>query len=200
MTQTMPDWDAVQAPVATVLEFVNTRLDVRGRTERFGSADAFAEWAREHELLDGEPVTESDAAAARELRTAVLALLRAHSPAQDIAADELRDAEAQLAHAADRYPVKVVLSAGGSSIGGSGRGAAGVFGEVLAAAGKVAQHGDWARLKACCSDPCQHAFVDRTKNGAQMYCDSVCSSRAAMRAMRERRRATRADRAADTSN
>jgi hypothetical protein len=64
----------------TLLNFVNTRADAGGRVEQFGTGAALAEWAAEHDLLDGDTVvTDADAAAARELRDALVSVMLAHS-------------------------------------------------------------------------------------------------------------------------
>jgi predicted RNA-binding Zn ribbon-like protein len=175
--------------VQTVLSFVNTRYEDKGRyLERFGDAADFGAWARERELIGDETVSESEVAAARELRAALLTMMLAHADHPDVTDLQLQDSERYLAHAGGLYPVRVMLSATGSTVAGQNQGAAGVFGTVLAAANEIVQHDAWWRMKACCSRPCRHGFVDRTKNGAQRFCDSRCASRAAMRAMRERRR------------
>lgn len=181
---------AAGGPADTVVDFVNTREDVLGRIERFGSAQDFAAWAREHGLMGDEAISESEAAAARELRSALLTLMLVHSAHPGITTEQIHEAEARLAHAAGLYPVKITISAAGSSLTSQGRGAAGVMAEVLAAANEVAQRGDWSRIKACCSDPCEHGFVDQTKNSSRRHCSPACASRAATRAMRERRRNT----------
>ncbi|WP_328939172.1 CGNR zinc finger domain-containing protein [Streptomyces tauricus] len=183
-----PDAPGAGGPAETVVGFVNTREDTSGRIERFGSASDFADWARENGLLTEGIVSESEATAARELRSSLLTVMLAHSDHPGTAPEQVEDAEAQLAHAAELYPVKITLSVAGSSLESQGRGAAGVFGSVLAAANEVVQRGGWARIKACCSHPCEHGFVDRTKNGARRYCSSACASRAASRAMRGRQR------------
>jgi predicted RNA-binding Zn ribbon-like protein len=173
-----------------VLGFVNTRLDPKaGRIERFGDAADFSEWAREHGLLDDGTVSESEAAAARELRSALLVIMLAHANPESMTSQQIEEAERHLAHAGELYPVKVTISMAGSAVTGHGRGAAGVFGSVLAAANELVQQSNWGRLKACACDPCENGFADRTKSGNQRYCGSNCASRAAMRAMRERRRA-----------
>jgi predicted RNA-binding Zn ribbon-like protein len=173
----------------TVLGFVNTRHDPKsGHFERFGDAADFSEWARDRGLLDDETVSESEAAAARELRTALLALMSAHANPESRTRQEVDDAERHLAHAGELYPVKVTLSMSGSAVAGHGRGAAGVFGSVLGAANELVQQSDWGRLKACACEPCENGFADRTKSANQLYCGPTCASRAAMRAMRERRR------------
>lgn len=182
--------DETEESVEKLLAFINTRYDGKGgRVERFGNAEDFRAWGRERGLIADETVTESEAAAARELRAALVRILQAHSEHPEMTTDELREAERHLEHAAGLYPVRITLSADGSKVAGQSRGAAGIFGDVLAAAHDLAQHDAWWRMKACCSHPCLHGFVDRTKNGSQRYCDAKCTSRAAMRAMRERKRA-----------
>jgi predicted RNA-binding Zn ribbon-like protein len=177
------------AAVETVLAFVNTRYEGKGRfIERFGDADDFTAWARELRLIGDETVSESEVAAARELRSALVTVMLTHSDHAGVTDLQLQDGERYLEHAGGLYPVRVTLSATGSTLAGHNHGAAGVFGTVLAAANEIVQHDDWWRMKACSSPPCQHGFVDRTKNGAQRFCGSRCASRAAMRAMRERRR------------
>lgn len=175
--------------VDTVLGFVNTRFDGKGgRIERFGSVEDFTAWAAERGLIGDETVSESEVVAARELRSALVTVLLAHADHPDVTGERLADAERFLHHAGSLYPVSITLSAHGSTVAAQSRGAAGVFGAVLAAANEIVRHGGWTRMKGCCSPPCQHAFVDRTKNEAQRFCEAKCASRAAMRAMRERRR------------
>lgn len=188
MVQSTSRRDDAADPAETVLAFVNTRDDALGRVERLGSAQDFAQWTREHSLGGDDVVSESEAAAARELRSALLTVMLAHAAHPNMTEEQVRGAEQHLAHAADLYPVKITLSTVGSSVAGQGRGAAGVLGSVLAAANAVIQRGEWPRVKACCSDPCEHGFFDRTKNGSQRHCSPACASRAASRAMRERRR------------
>ncbi|WP_459800750.1 ABATE domain-containing protein [Herbidospora sp. RD11066] len=174
-------------PASTVLSFVNTRFDGKGgHVERFGDAADFAAWAAEHGFPTDETISESEAFAARELRTALLTLLLSHNDHPDVTEEEVRAAERHLAHAGELYPIRVVLTADGSQSAGQRRGAAGVFGSVLAAADQIVQQGRWPRMKACCSAPCRHGFLDRTRNGTQRYCAQRCASRAAMRAMRDR--------------
>ena len=172
-----------------VLGFVNTRLDPKaGRVERFGTAKDFSEWAREFGLLDDQTVTESEAAAARELRAALAVVMLAHANPERMTRQQIEDAERHLAHAGESYPVKVTISTSGSAVTGHGRGAAGVLGGVLAAANELVQQRNWGRLKACACEPCENGFADRTKSGGQRYCGPNCASRSAMRAMRQRRR------------
>ena len=181
--------ESADAAIDTVLGFVNTRFDGKGgRIERFGSVADFTAWAGERGLIRRETVSESEVVAARELRSALVTVLLAHADHPDVTGERLAAAERFLDHAGSLYPVRITLSARGSTVAAQSRGAAGVFGAVLAAANEIVQHDGWARMKGCCSPPCQHAFVDRTKNGAQRFCAPKCASRAAMRAMRERHR------------
>jgi len=115
-------------------------------------------------------------------------VLLAHADHPEFDPAQLIAAERHLVHAGELYPVRVTLSAAGATNVGHHRGAAGVFGTVLAAANEIGLHGAWWRMKACCSPPCQHGVFDRTKNGSQRFCVTKWASRAAMRSMRERRR------------
>jgi predicted RNA-binding Zn ribbon-like protein len=181
--------ESADAAVDTVLGFVNTRFDGKGgRIERFGNVADFTAWAAERGLMEDATVSESEVVAARELRAALVTVLLAHNDHPEVGDGQLADAERFLDHAGTLYPVRITLSARGSTVTAGHRGAAGVFGTVLAAANEIAQQDGWGRMKGCASHPCQHAFVDRTKRGGQRFCDSKCASRAAMRAMRERRR------------
>ena len=181
--------ESVDAAVDTVLGFVNTRFDGKGgRVERFGGVKDFTAWAAERQLMENTTVSESEVVAARELRAALVTVLLAHNDHPEVTEGQLAQAERFLDHAGSLYPVQITLSARGSRVTAQNRGAAGVFGTVLAAANEIAQHEGWGRMKGCASHPCQHGFADRTKRGAQRFCDSKCASRAAMRAMRERHR------------
>src|ERR1700760_4961459 len=118
-----------------ILGFVNTRLDPKaGRVESLGTAKDFSQWARESGLLDDQTVTESEAAAARELRAALVILMLAHANPERMTRQQIEDAERHLVHAGESYPVKVTISTSGSAVTGHGRGAAGVLGGGVAAA------------------------------------------------------------------
>ena len=181
--------ESADAAVGTVLGFVNTRYDGKGgRVERFGNVEDFTAWAAERRLMENATVSESDVVAARELRAALVTVLLAHSGHPEVSDAQLAAAERFLDRAGGLYPVRISLSASGSKITAQTHGVPGLLGTVLAAANEIAQHGGWGRMKGCTSYPCQHGFVDRTKRGVQRFCDSKCASRAAMRAMRDRRR------------
>jgi predicted RNA-binding Zn ribbon-like protein len=174
-----------------ILRFVNTRADGAGRSEGFGTAAAFAAWAAETGLLPADAVvTESDAAAARELREALVTLLLTHAADGTLDAAQVADAERYLLQAGVRYPLRTVVTATGARLVAESAGVPRVLGTVLAAATEVAQHGDWGRIKACCNPPCHFGFLDRTRNRAARYCSPGCGSQVSMRAMRERRRAS----------
>lgn len=174
-----------------VLQFVNTRADGAGRVETLGTAAEFAEWAMKHGLLDGGVVvTDSDAAAARELRDALVTVLLAHAGDNDVSDARIIEAEKYLAHTGVRYPLATVITAESAHLIAGSTGIPGVLGTVLAAVTEAAHSGEWPRIKACCNPPCHFGFVDRTRNRAARYCSPGCGSQVSMRALRQRRKQT----------
>ena len=172
-----------------VLRFVNTRADGAGNTEVFGTAMGFADWAVEQDLLTTDTVvTDSDAAAARELRDALVTVFLAH--AGDPAVDDARiaDAERYLRQAGTRYPLTTVIATESAQLAAGSTGVPGALGAILAAVTEVARSGDWTRIKACCNPPCHFGFVDRTRNRAARFCSPGCGSQVSMRAYRQRQK------------
>ncbi|MCG6494185.1 CGNR zinc finger domain-containing protein [Kitasatospora sp. A2-31] len=175
--------------VETVLAFVNTRADGGGRQELFGDGHAFAAWLAERDEFGGETVaTDADAAAARELRDALVTLLLAHSGDEESQGEPLRHAEQHLRRAGALYPLATVVTAGGVELASPQTGVPRVFGTVLAAVTTFAQTGDWGRIKACRNPPCHFGFFDRTRNGSGLYCSTGCGSQVSMRNYRRRQR------------
>lgn len=173
----------------TVLLFVNTRADAGGNVELFGTGADFAAWASEHELLTGDTVvTDSDAAAARELRDALVVIMLAHAADPALDAGQIAAAENYLCLAGSRYPLTTTVTTQGVRLAAVSAGAPGVLGTVLAAVSEVAQGSDWSRVKACCNPPCHGGFLDRTRNRAGRYCSPGCGSQVSMRNFRERQR------------
>lgn len=180
--------------VDRLLVFVNTRADGAGRPECFATAAEFARWATGHDLLPSDTVvSDSDAAAARELRDALVTVLLAHADDPAVSEADLAAAEGYLRQAGARYPLQTILTADGARLTPEAGGVPGLFGSVLAAATEVAQHGEWARIKACCNPPCHFGFADRTRNRTARYCNPGCSSQASMRAYRLRKKQAAAD-------
>ncbi|MFI8101085.1 CGNR zinc finger domain-containing protein [Streptomyces sp. NPDC086023] len=184
---------AVTAAVETVLAFVNTRADGSGRLESFGDGGSFTAWLAESGAfgggLAGELVaTDADAAAARELRDALVTVLLAHSGDEEGLGEPLRRAERHLRRAGSLYPLATVVTADGVELASPQAGVEGVFGTVLAAVTTFAQSGDWGRVKACRNPPCHFGFFDRTRNGAGLYCSPGCGSQVSMRNYRRRQR------------
>jgi predicted RNA-binding Zn ribbon-like protein len=177
------------AAAEAVLDFVNTRADAGGRTERFADAQGFAGWLADHDQFGGDTVvTDADAAAARELRDALVVVLLAHSGDQDVVGEPLRVAEDHLGRAGVLYPLATVISGMGARLISPQIGAAHVLGTVLAAVTEFALNGDWKRVKACRNPSCHFGFFDRTRNGAALYCSSGCSAQVSMRKYRQRQR------------
>ncbi|MDY0812243.1 CGNR zinc finger domain-containing protein [Kitasatospora purpeofusca] len=184
-----PSPRTVVPTVETVLAFVNTRADGGGRRELFGDGHSFAEWLAEHgEFGDETVATDADAAAARELRDALVVLLLAHSGDETGLGEPLRHAEQHLRRAGALYPLATVVTAGGVELASPQTGVPRVFGTVLAAVTTFAQTGDWGRVKACRNPPCHFGFFDRTRNGAGLYCSTGCGSQVSMRNYRRRQR------------
>ncbi|MFE7561218.1 CGNR zinc finger domain-containing protein [Kitasatospora sp. NPDC057500] len=179
--------------VETVLAFVNTRADGTGRQESFGDGDSFTAWLAEYDEFGDEPggetvATDADAAAARELRDALVTVLLAHSGDEESLGEPLRRAERHLRRAGSLYPLATVVTAGGVELASTQAGVERVFGTVLAAVTTFARSGDWGRVKACRNPPCHFGFLDRTRNGGGLYCSPGCGSQVSMRNYRARRR------------
>ncbi|MFF7456532.1 CGNR zinc finger domain-containing protein [Kitasatospora sp. NPDC008115] len=178
-----------------MLVFVNTRADGTGRRELFEDGASFAAWLAEHDEFGGpggpggETVaTDADAAAARELRDALVTLLLAHSGDEESLGEPLRRAERHLRRAGTLYPLATVVTAEGVRLASPQAGVPRVFGTVLAAVTTFAQTADWGRVKACRNPPCHFGFFDRTRNGAGLYCSTTCGSQVSMRNYRRRQR------------
>ncbi|MFB7620248.1 CGNR zinc finger domain-containing protein [Kitasatospora sp. NPDC056181] len=180
---------AVTPAVETVLAFVNTRADGSGRREVFGDGNSFAAWLAEYDEFGGETVaTDADAAAARELRDALVTVLLAHSGDEESLGEPLQHAERHLRRAGSLYPLATVVTAGGVELASQQAGVERVFGTVLAAVTTFAQSSDWGRVKACRNPPCHFGFFDRTRNGGGLYCSPGCGSQVSMRNYRRRQR------------
>lgn len=131
-------------------------------------------------------VDEVDVVAARDLRGALLSLLRAHSGcATD---DEVTAAQAYLQRIAARYPLYPRITADGCTLVPAQTGVLGVFGAVLAAVTNLAYQGGWPRVKLCKNVGCHAAFFDKTRNSSGLYCSPACGSQVSMRAYRSRQR------------
>ena len=63
-------------------------------------------------------------------------------------------------------------------------------GAILLAAVRLADEGDWARVKLCAAETCRWAFVDESRNRSRAWCSmDVCGNRAKARSFRSRARA-----------
>lgn len=175
--------------VETVLAFVNTRANGGGQRELFADGPSFAAWLAEHDEFGGDAMaTDADAAAARELRDALVTLLLAHSGDEESLGEPLRHAEQHLRRAGALYPLATVVTASGVELASPQTGVPRVLGTVLAAVTTFAQTGEWGRVKACRNPPCHFGFFDRTRNGSGLYCSTGCGSQVSMRNYRQRQR------------
>jgi predicted RNA-binding Zn ribbon-like protein len=140
--------------------------------DRLGTSGKAQAWLRAKGLIGArERVSEADAAALRELREALRALL-AGRPAS-IPSAALRvvvDAEGRTA---------LVPDAGGAT---------GAAAALLGILHEAQLTGAWARMKAC--RKCEYAFFDRSKNRSAAWCAmSICGNRTKNRSYYRRRRA-----------
>ncbi|HEY3764720.1 MAG TPA: CGNR zinc finger domain-containing protein [Gaiellales bacterium] len=174
------------APLRLVQEFVNS-LDVETGQDLLLDRAGLTAWLGEHDL-PGTGLDDADATAARELREALRALLRANA-----GGEHDPDAAARVNDVAARAPLRLELAADGAArlIGATGAGDNGVapaLGRILGAAYAAMADGSWPRLKACLDPECEWAFYDRSRNRSGHWCDmAVCGSRHKVRAYRARR-------------
>ena len=62
-------------------------------------------------------------------------------------------------------------------------------GAILLAAVRLADAGDWPRVKLCAAETCRWAFVDESRNRSRAWCSmEVCGNRAKARSFRSRAR------------
>ncbi len=174
------------APLRLVQEFVNS-LDVETGQDLLLDRAGLASWLGEHDLPATE-LDDADAAAARELREALRALLRANA-----GGERHPQAAARLNDISARAPLRLELAADGAArlVGATGEGNDGVapaLGGILGAAYAAMADGSWPRLKTCLDPGCEWAFYDRSRNRSGHWCDmAVCGSRHKVRAYRARR-------------
>jgi predicted RNA-binding Zn ribbon-like protein len=140
--------------------------------DRLGTPARAQAWLREKGLIGArDRVSEADAAALRELREALRALL-AGRPASIPSA-----------------PLRVVVDAQGRTVlEPDASGAAGVAAALLGILHEAQLTGAWGRMKAC--RRCEYAFFDRSKNRSAAWCAmSICGNRTKNRSYYRRRRA-----------
>jgi predicted RNA-binding Zn ribbon-like protein len=172
----MPDLELIS-------DFVNT-ADLEDRRDDLERAEGLVRWLSAHALVE-VPVhaTARDAAHAREVREALRELLRANNGVEV----DREAASAVLDEASRRAGLAVRFSEGSIRFLPTKGGVEGGIARVLAAAGEAMADGTWPRLKACRSDTCRWAFVDRARNQSRQWCDmAVCGNRAKARTFRER--------------
>ena len=170
-----------------LIGFVNTRAHSKQSEDRLADGAALAKWLLDVGAGENADATDADAATARELREAVLSILRAHVGC-DEGASRLPEAEAHLHRAALRFPVTTVVTAEGCELHPTGIGIDRSFAYLLSAVADLASRGAWARMKVCKNDSCYTAFFDKTRNSSALYCSTTCSGQMATRAYRDRKK------------
>jgi len=147
-----------------VLAFLNT-VDVEEHTDVLDDHRLWRAWLAERRLTAGDLGRVRAARAA--LRGAV------------------GDPDAAAAPDAADTTVTVRLGPGGPELT-----SVDVIGAVLAAAVRLAERGDWGRVKICPADDCRWAFYDLSRNRSRNWCSMrVCGNREKARAWRERTKA-----------
>jgi predicted RNA-binding Zn ribbon-like protein len=171
--------------VGTVAERTSTRV------EHLTTPDRLADWLVAAGLLDTAPAaTAADLAAARRLREALYALLRATSNGLPLPPDALA-----VVHGAAAGPVTTLTldAAGGLHRDGDVTTA---LTAVARAAVELVGGPDRHLLRWCANDACTHPFLDRSRGGRRRWCGMAgCGDRAKARAYRARRRGGITDRA-----
>ena len=172
------------ADLQLVCDFVNSTALEDGSDE-LADARGLVRWLSAHGLAgEHARATDADAAEARALREALRDLMLANNgePVDGAAA-----AAAQLEASGRRAALAVRFDTGSIRLVPRERGVRGALGVVLGAAGEAMADGSWRRAKACRSETCRWAFVDRSRNQSRQWCSmSVCGNRAKARAFRKR--------------
>jgi predicted RNA-binding Zn ribbon-like protein len=167
--------------------FVNSRAHGKQDAEQLADGATVAKWFEAAGAGESPDATDADAATARELREALLSILRAHVGC-DGGAARLPEAEAHLQRAALRFPVTTVVTAEGCELHPTGNGIDRSFSYLLSAVADLASRGAWPRMKVCKNDTCYNAFFDKTRNSSALYCSTTCSGQMATRAYRGRKK------------
>lgn len=170
-------------PLELVCNFVNTADLEEGRDD-LPDARSLVRWLSDQGLLDVPArAGPGDVDHARELREALRELLRANNGV-DV---DREAASATLDEEARRSGVAVRFVDGTMQFVATRGQARGALAFVLAAVGTAMADGSWPRLKACRSDACRWAFVDRSRNRSRQWCSmEVCGNREKARAFRSR--------------
>ncbi len=147
-----------------IVAFLNT-LDVETATDELSSETAWVTWAQAGKLPPAGPL-----ATARAARDALREAAAGESPD-----DLLVDVRVGVV---EGRPHAVATDA---------------VGAILLAAARLADAGQWTRVKLCAAETCRWAFVDESRNRSRAWCSmEVCGNRAKARAFRRRARGPQA--------
>src|SRR4051812_19260780 len=161
--------------------FINTHNhDFPEDWDRLGTPAKAQEWLRKKALIaPGDCVSESQAAALRDLREALRAVLVEHHDASSAETIERIVARAPLAVRVD--------ATGQTALAPTQPGVDGAIATLLGILHEAQLSGDWSRMKGC--RQCEYAFYDRSKNRSAVWCAmSICGNRTKNRAYYRRRR------------
>ncbi len=186
-TVTCQTGDVVPALLADhpALDFVGTLAErTTTRHERLATPADLAAWLVAAGLVDAAPIASpQDLMAARELREALYAVLRATSDGSALPPSDLAVVNA----AAAGPPVSLTLDEGGHVHRAGDVPAA--LAVIARAAIEILGGPDRDRLRWCADDACTHPFLDRSRAGRRRWCGMAgCGDRAKARVYRARRR------------
>jgi len=157
--------------------------------DELATAEAAAEWLRNHELLGASDSIDRDALVQltefRELLRA-LAVANAHGERGE---EALRDLSVLVA---DVAVVAASDGKGALELQPTGAGAKQAIGRLLVSLYDAMHDGSWKRLKRCPGVGCPFTFYDSSRNRTSVWCSmSVCGNRAKVRNYQQRSRAGR---------
>lgn len=171
--------------VELVSAFVNTANLEKG-TDHLATAGSTRDWLQTLDLIDQEPLTESQRIRLIEVREALRALIGARPDEQvDPAALAVLDGAGRTAR------LTLAFSADGSAaLHPDATGVDRALGRILTAAYAAMIEGSWHRLKTCHNDECRWAFYDQSKNRSAKWCSmQPCGNRMKARSYRARQEA-----------
>jgi predicted RNA-binding Zn ribbon-like protein len=183
-----------RAPAAGALrlvqDFVNT-VDREHGPDLFDDPAGLREWLDRRDLAPGAATGRADAAAAREVREALRALLLVNNGEPETpGARETLDAAGRRARLEASFRAAPGAGAAPAALVPAAEGIDGALGAIVAAALTAMLDGTWTRLKACPRDVCGWAFYDRSTNASATWCSMrVCGGRVKAGAYYRRRRA-----------
>ena len=172
-------------PVLLISDFVNTAILGMGASEEFSTPARLRRWLISHDLIE-KTQTVSNANLKR-----VIAFREALR--NFLVRKGTRKVDPHTLHllhdAAERAKFSLTLSPTADAfLQPMAKGTDGALGCLLSMVYQTMCDGSWVQLRACRSDTCRMAYVDRSKNGSRIWCEmAICGNRMKARWFRQRR-------------